>query len=157
METKQRDYRTRNYLNHCRTVIGKRITHLQSLKSVSLFLFPSLSVHTLFQQLVQFFLPLKLKRTHPHCCHSHPIAKSNFTHGIPSHPLPVAVINKNFQPSECISLHLWAKLKPIWASLEEYQSSSKKMQQRNRPTVNQVHNSLCSQFGSCLLPTPPHQ
>lgn len=40
-------------------LIGKLTTHLQSPKFASPSPFPSLSVHTLFQQLVQFFLPLK--------------------------------------------------------------------------------------------------
>lgn len=82
------------------------ITHLQSLKFVSLFLFPSLSVRKLFQQLVQFFLPLKMKEnTSTLLSHSLPTARTNFTRGNPSHPLLVAVnCGENFQPSEGVRL-----------------------------------------------------
>lgn len=110
------------------------ITHLRSLKFVSLFLFPSLSVRKLFQQLVQFFLPLKWKRACPHCQHSLPIARTNFTHGNPSHPLLVAVkCGENFQPSEGVSPFVGKAGTHLGFS-----GRTSDQQQRNHPTANQV-------------------
>jgi len=133
------------------SLTGKLTTHLQSLKFASPFPFPSLSARKLFQQLVQFFLPLKGKRTHPRCRHT--------VFLMPEVASPMKALttpsggNKLWEESSAPRRHqptfvgkAGTHAKNSSVSLEEFQFSSKQTQQKDHPKGIQAHSAPVSGF-----------